>query len=339
MFTNINLNPIESLLQDPDVTEIMVNSTDAVYIEKNGKLLKTDVRFETEEQLTNLIQMIVHELGRQVNTANPMVNVRMPDGSRFNAVLPPIAVNGPVLTIRKAITRALTWDELTNYGAVTPKIMSLLDAMVKANLSMVVSGGTGSGKTTIINALSEFIPHDERIVAAERMTELQLRHPHVIHLEARPGNSDGEEVTVTDLIINATMMRPDRLLMAEVVGDEIWAMLQVMSSGYDGTIFGIHATSVQDALERIELMATAATNLPLLQIRSKIAQSIQVIVQQTRMSDGKRRIVTISEVTGLKNSVVETQDIMRYEDGIFRFTGYVPTFVSRLGLDEDFFNS
>jgi pilus assembly protein CpaF len=343
----INLQPIDSLISDPEVTEVMINGLEHVYVEKRGKLQETNVKFETEEQLLGLIQNLVQGLGREVNEMNPMVDVRLPDGSRFNVVLPPIAINGPSVTIRKTMRQAISWDDLISFRALSPKTRDLLRAIMQAGLNVVVAGGTSSGKTTILNALTEFIPHDERIVTVERIAELQVRHPHVISLETRPPNSEGQgEVTMRDLIINATMMRADRLLMAEVRGGEVWDMLQAMSGGHDGSAFGMHATSVQDVLERIEMMATAATNLPLLQIRAKMAQSIQVIVQQLRLNEGSRKIVTIAEVTGLKNNLIETRDIVRFEEsgmkdgkvmGEFQFTGYVPSFASRLNLSEDFF--
>ena len=347
MLNHINFHPIDSLLNDPEVMEIMVNGHESIYYEKRGKLHESDLKFESEEQVIKLIQSVAQAIGREIDDMNPMMHVRLPDGSQFNAVLPTITPNGACITIRKAINKEFSWDELIAFGSVDAKTVELLQAIVQAKLNFVVAGGTASGKTTILNALTEFIPHDQRIIAIEGLGELKARHPHVIKLESRGADNEGRgEVTPTDLIINATMMRADRLLMAEVRGREVWDMLQVMSSGHDGSAFGMHATSIQDVLERIEMMATAATNLPLLQIRAKMAQSVQVIIQQMRLADGKRKIVTIAEVLGFKNNLIELQDIVRFEStgikdgqvlGDFQFTGNVPSFASRLNLSEEFF--
>lgn len=335
-----NQSPIENLYNDPEITEIMVNGIEPIYIEKRGKLQQTDVRFESEAQLLQFIQELVQSVGRYIDEMNPLAHIGLPDGSQVTALLQAVVINGPSLTIRKAINRAISWEDLVNYGSVTPKMVELLEAIMKAKLNVVVAGGTQSGKTTIINALSEFIPHDERLVTVEHLHELQLRHPHVVRLVPRGADNDGKgEVTVRDLMITATMMRADRFLMAEVRGTEVWDMLQAMSSGHEGSLFGIHATSIHDVLERLEMMATAATNLPLLQIRAKMAQSVQVIIQQMRLADGKRKIVTIAEVVGFKNNVIELGDIVRLEGNELRFTGYVPSFAQRLGLGEDFFKS
>jgi pilus assembly protein CpaF len=347
MVNQFNFAPLESLLNDPEVTEIMVNGADAIYFEKRGKLQEADVKFQSDEELIGLIQSLVKSQGREVNEMNPMVDLRLPDGLRFNAVLPPIAVHGPCVTIHKPIAKEWTWDELIGFGSLNAKMHELLKAIMASKLNVVVGGGTQSGKTTILNALSELIPADERIVTVENFLELKLRHPHVVRLETRHANAAGQgEVTMTDLIIQASMMRADRLMMAQAQGKEIWDILRAMSGGFDGTTFGIHATSVLDVLERIEMMATVATNLPLLQIRAKMAQSIQVIIQQMRLADGKRKIVTIAEVVGFKNNVIELQDIVRFEStgikdgqvlGDFQFTGNVPGFASRLKLGDDFF--
>lgn len=338
---HVDLGPLEQLLQDPEVTEIMVNSTTAIYIEKHGTLIKTELKFESEEALVQTIKSIVEPLGRSISEDEPMIELRLPDNSRLNAVLRPIAITGPSLTLRKMAKKPLSWDDLIRYGSVTERVIEFLQACVRANLNIVVSGGTASGKTTIFNALSEFFPEDERIVTVEERAELQLRHNHVIALEANP-----PKINLAELIINAQFMRPDRIISGEVRGSEAWDMLQVMTMGYDGSMFTLHATTPQDALERIEMMCTAATNLPLLQIRSKIATGINLITQQTRLPEGNRKITHITEVIGMKNNIIETRNIFEYvQTGVqdARSIGETrllakPSFADRLGLPNDFWN-
>lgn len=341
------LGPIEQLLEDPEITEIMVNGTDAIYIEKRGELVKTDLNFESEDDVIRTINSIVEPLGRWISEEAPIVDARLPDGSRVNAVIRPVVLTGPTLTLRKTMKKPLSWDDLIRYESVTERVAKFLKACVQARLNMLVSGGTSSGKTTILNALSEFIPDNERIITAEVAAELQLRHPHVVVLETRPPSIEGKgEITMADLITNAQRMRPDRIISGEVRGGETWDMLQAMTLGYDGSMFTIHATSSQDALERIEMMSTAATNLPLLQIRSKIASGIDIIVQQNRLPEGNRKIISITEVIGMKNNVIETRNIFEYvqtgtENG--RSVGETrllakPAFADRLDLPNDFWN-
>jgi len=341
------LGPIEELLKDPEISEIMVNGARYIYVEKRGKMIETDLKFEDEDAVVRTIHSIVDPLGRHISEKMPIVDARLPDGTRVNAVLRPIAISGPTLTLRKFSKAELTIEQLIKFGSWSPKVVDFLRACVEAQLNLIVSGGTSSGKTTIFNTISEFIPEQERVVTVETTAELQLRHKHVVVLETRPPDPDGEgEITIADLIVNSTRMRPDRIIAGEVRGGEVWDMLQVMTSGYDGSMFTIHAIDVSDALDRIELWSTAATSLPLLQIRGKIAQGISLIVHQNRLPDGTRRITEISEVVGLKNNNIETRTIMTYvptgqEDGRtvgeFRFTGYIPTFANRLNLNEAFF--
>lgn len=343
----IDLGALKALLADPDVTEIMVNGMHGVFVEKKGQIVQTDISFENEAEIEDLIQRIVTPMGRAIDESRPIVDARLPDGSRVNAVIRPTALTGPTLTLRKFRKMDLTWEQLIGYGSVNQKLVDFLRASVQARVNMIVAGGTNSGKTTILNALSEFIPANERIVTAETTAELQLRHGHVIVLETRPPDSEGKgEITMTDLIVNAPRMRADRIISGEVRGGEAWDMLQVMASGFDGSMFTIHANNARDVLERLETMSTAATSLPLLQIRAKIAQGVQLIVQQQRMREGSRKIVAVTEVIGLKNNVIELQDIFRYEPsaeaegritGALRPTGEVPSFAQRLDLPADFF--
>ncbi len=343
----INLDPIEALLADPEVTEIMVNGLHGVYVEKRGQMILTDIHFANERQIEDLIQRIVRPMGRAIDESHPIVDARLPDGSRINAVVRPIAVTGPTLTLRKFKSMDLSWDQLIGYGSVNEKAVEFLRASVAARTNMVVAGGTNSGKTTILNALSEFIPANERIITAEVTAELALRHNHVIVLEARPPDHEGKgEITMTDLVVNAQRMRADRIISGEVRSGEAWDMLQVMTEGFDGSMFTIHANNARDVLERLETLSTAATHLPLLQIRAKIAQGVQLISQSLHLHDGSRKLVALTEVVGLNNNVIELQDIFRYEQigeqdghilGELRLTGVVPSFADRLDLPADFF--
>lgn len=341
------LGPLEQLLEDPDITEIMVNGTENIYIEKQGKIIETELRFDSEDDILISINSMIQPLGRHISEETPIVDGRLSDGTRINAVIRPIALTGPTLTLRKFSFPRMTVEKLIGYGSWTEKIVEFLKACIEARLNLVLSGNTSSGKTTVFNILSEFIPDDERIVTVENTAELLLRHKHMVMLETRPPNREGKgEITITDLISNATRMRPDRIISGEVQGVEAWDMLQVMTSGYDGSMFTAHAIDVADTLDRLELWCTAATNLPLLQIRGKIAQGINLIVHQHRLQDGTRKIIEISEVVGLKNNNIETRTIMQYVrtgevdgklTGESRFTGYIPTFGKRLNLPETFF--
>jgi pilus assembly protein CpaF len=353
--TDMGLGPLEDLLGDPDITAIMVNGTRGVYIEKHGQLSQVDIHFPTEDHVINLINRILEALKLEMDERYPLLDERLPDGSRINVSLRPVAITGPSLTLRKTLQHRLTWPELLAYGSVSEKIVQFLEACVRANLNMVIAGGTNSGKTTIINALSEFIPPDQRIITVEQTATLNLRHPHVVSLEARPASPSGHAVIgLRDLIHHAQKMRPSRIISSDVMGQEAWDMLHVMSMGYEGSMFTMHATSPEDVLSRLELMATASTNLPLLQIRAMIAQSLHVIIQQLQIGDGTRKIVAITEVTGLKNNLIEMRDIFRWQvatnatpdtrdekgriPGNFISTGYRPSFAHRLHLPDDFFS-
>lgn len=345
----LDLSILEPLLADPQVTEIMVNGLEPVYVVHDGQLQETAVKFASEDEIVTLAQGIAASVGRVLDAQNPIMDVRLPDASRVNAVLRPVALTGPTLTFTKVISRSLTWDELIGYGSVSPKLLDFLRACVGARLNMVISGGTSAGKTTILNAMAAFFAPDERVITAETTAELQLDHKHLIALEAQPADRNGlGAITMTDLVRNARRMRAERIITGEVeTGSEAWEMLQAMSLGYEGSMFSIHANDTQDVIDRLELMLTASTGLPLLQIRARIAQGIHIIAQQLRMSDGKRRIVSVAAVTGLTNNVIETQDIFRFvvtgEDdngrftGEFRATGYVPAFADKLDLPENFF--
>lgn len=344
---HINVGPLEPLLEDPDVREIMVNAPDAVFVEKHGQLIKTDVQFEDEYAILAVIRSIAGAVGRVIDEAHPIVDVRLPDHSRMHAVVRPIAVNGPVFNIAKTINNRPTFNDLVAWGALDDKTVRFLTACVQGNLNVMVSGGSGSGKTTILENLIGIINPDERLVLCEQVTEVMSEHPHLLSFETRPSNIDGQgEVTLSALIRSAMKMRPERILSSNMTGDGVWEMLQAMSTGYNGSMFDIHASNITDALEHLEIMCVSSTNLPLLQIRGRIAQALDLIVHQDRLHDGIRRITAIAEVVGLQNGVIVTQDVMRFEPtgeqdnriiGVSRFTGRRPAFVDRLDLPSDFF--
>jgi pilus assembly protein CpaF len=345
------LGPLEKLLADETVSEIMVNGAKQVYVERKGKLMQSDVTFYDNEQLLNVIDRIVSPLGRHIDEANPMVDARLPDGSRVNAVIAPLSLKGPLLTIRKFSKRPLSIDDLINYGSLTIKMAAFLEACVKGRLNMVVSGGTGSGKTTLLNVLSAFIPYDERIISIEDAAEIQLQQQHVLTLEARPANLEGTGmISIRDLVRNALRMRPDRIIVGEVRGGEALDMLQAMNTGHDGSLTTGHANSTRDMLARLETMVLmAGMNLPVSAIRQQIASAIDIIVQQSRMRDGSRKITGISEVTGMEGDVIVTQEIFTYDygdgrsPGRFRPTGIKPRCADKLlasgaGLKDEWFH-
>ena len=345
------LGPLEKLLNDESVSEIMVNGAKQVFVERKGKLMMSDVTFYDNEQLLNVIDRIVSPLGRHIDEANPMVDARLPDGSRVNAVIAPLSLNGPLLTIRKFSKTPLTIDNLINFGSLTIKMAAFLEACVKGRLNMVVSGGTGSGKTTLLNVLSAYIPYDERIVTIEDAAEIQLQQQHVLTLEARPANLEGTgQITIRDLVRNALRMRPDRIIVGEVRGGEALDMLQAMNTGHDGSLTTGHANSTRDMLARLETMVLmAGMNLPVSAIRQQIASAIDIIVQQSRMRDGSRKIIGISEVTGMEGDVIVTQEIFTYDygdgrtPGRFRATGIKPRCADKLltsgaGLKDEWFH-
>ena len=345
------LGPLEKLLADETVTEIMVNGAKQVFVERKGKLMQTDVTFYDNEQLLNVIDRIVSPLGRHIDEANPMVDARLPDGSRVNAVIAPLSLKGPLLTIRKFSKTPLSIENLINFGSLNVKMAAFLECCVKGRLNVVVSGGTGSGKTTLLNVLSAFIPYDERIVTIEDAAEIQLQQAHVLTLEARPANLEGTgQISIRDLVRNALRMRPDRIIVGEVRGGEALDMLQAMNTGHDGSLTTGHANSTRDMLARLETMVLmAGMSLPLPAIRQQIASAIDIIVQQSRMRDGSRKIIGISEVTGMEGDVIVTQEIFTYDygdgrsPGRFRSTGIKPRCSDKLtaagaGLKDEWFH-
>lgn len=336
----LGYGPIEPLLKDDTVTEIMVNGPKQVWVERGGKLEKTSIQFDDDEHVMRIIDRIVSPLGRRIDESSPMVDARLPDGSRINAVIPPISLVGPCLTIRKFSRDPLTVDDLIRFGTMTPEIAQFLKACVEARLNIVVSGGTGSGKTTLLNVLSSFIPGDERIVTIENAAELQLRQEHVVTLESRPPNIEGKgEVTIRDLVINALRMRPDRIVVGECRGGEALDMLQAMNTGHDGSMTTIHSNSPRDTLHRLETMVLmAGMDLPVRAVREQIASALDLIIHMARLKDGSRKIVAITEVQGMEGDVIVLQDIFVFEQtgyengkviGRIKPTGVRPKFVEK----------
>ncbi len=316
--------PIEELVQNPSYSEIMVNGPDKIYVEDKGKLKLTDLKFRDEEHLMNIINRIVSNVGRHVDEASPMVDARLADGSRVNAIIPPLSLVGPVLTIRKFGKKPITAQQLLKFGSLTPHMLQFLEACVKGKLNIVVAGGTGSGKTTLLNVLSSYIPEDERIVTIEDAAEVQLKQEHVITLEARPANLEGKgAVTIRNLVKNALRMRPDRIIVGEVRSEETLDMLQAMNTGHDGSLTTTHANSPRDTVARLETMVLmSGMELPLRAIRDQISSAIDIIVQQSRLRDGTRKITSITEIIGMEGDVVSMQDIFVYEtDGAVDATG------------------
>lgn len=311
----IGYGPLEVLLNDPDISEIMVNGYNRVYIEKNGKIQLSQVVFKDNQHVLNVIDRIVSSVGRHIDEASPMVDARLKDGSRVNVVIPPLSLVGPVITIRKFSKKPITTDQLLSYGSISKKMLSFLEACVKGKLNIIVSGGTGSGKTTMLNVLSSFIPDNERIITIEDSAELQLLQDHVITLESRPSNLEGRgKVSIRELVVNALRMRPDRIIVGEVRSAETIDMLQAMNTGHDGSLTTIHANTPRDSLSRIETMVLmSGMDLPLRAIRDQTTSAIDVIIQQSRLRDGTRKVVNITEVTGLEGDVIVMQDIFSYE--------------------------
>src|SRR6266705_1602929 len=305
------LGPLEPLLGDPTISDILVNSYSNIYIERRGKLEKTAISFKDDEHLRRVIERIVSTVGRRIDEAQPMVDARLPDGSRVNAIIPPLAIDGPVLSIRRFGTDPLKMHALIQIGTLTKEVAVLLEMCVRARLNIVISGGTGAGKTTLLNALSAFIPSDERIVTIEDSAELQLQQTHVVRLETRPPNIEGKgEVTQRDLVRNALRMRPDRIVVGEVRGDEVLDMLQAMNTGHDGSMTTLHSNGPRDALHRLEtMMLMAGVNLPERALREQISSALHVIVQLARLTVGTRKLIELAEVTGMEGSVITTQMI------------------------------
>lgn len=338
----IGFGPITGLLSDNSVTELMVNGPDQVYIEKNGKLILTDAKFKNDNHVMHVIKKIVAPIGRRIDESSPMVDARLPNGSRVNAIIPPLAIDGPSITIRKFAEDPFQVEDLVNFGTMNSKMAELIKYCVEGRLNIVVSGGTGSGKTTTLNVFSSFIPNDERIVTIEDAAELQLFQEHVIRLETRPANAEGKgEVTIRDLVKNSLRMRPDRIIVGEVRSGEALDMLQAMNTGHDGSLTTGHANSPRDMLSRLETMVLmSGMSLPVKAIRDQVASAIDIIVQQSRLMDGSRKITYITEVQGMEGDVIILQDIFKYEQkgvdnrgkvkGEFVSTGIMPKFVQKL---------
>ena len=336
------LGPLEPLLKDPQVSDILVNSYDRVFIERHGKLEPTDVRFKDDRHLMQIIDRVVSAVGRRIDDSSPMVDARLADGSRVNAIIPPLALDGPCMSIRKFKRDTLGGEDLIRTNSITPAMLELLQGIVKARLNILISGGTGAGKTTLLNILSSYIPNDERIVTIEDSAELQLRQPHVVRLETRPANIEGNgEVPQRLLLVNALRMRPDRIVMGETRGGEAIDMLQAMNTGHDGSITTLHANTPRDALSRLETMISMANlSLPERAMRQQIASAVDVVIQASRMSDGTRKIMSISEIVGMEGDIITMQEIFLYERlgtdengkviGRFRPSGIRPRFADRL---------
>ncbi|KRQ86262.1 putative conjugal transfer protein [Caloramator mitchellensis] len=338
----IGFGPITPFLKDSSVTEIMVNGPSKIYVERHGKLTLTDAKFKNDDHVMHVIKKIVSPLGRRIDESSPMVDARLPNGSRVNAIIPPLAIDGPSITIRKFSEDPFTVDDLISFGTMTSKMAEFLKSCVQGRLNIVVSGGTGSGKTTTLNVLSSFIPNEERIITIEDAAELQLSQEHVVRLETRPANLEGKgEITIRDLVKNSLRMRPDRIVVGEVRSGEALDMLQAMNTGHDGSLTTGHANSPRDMLSRLETMVLmSGMNLPVKAIRDQIASAIDLIIQQSRLMDGSRKITHITEVQGMEGDVIILQDIFRYEQrgldnkgkvkGEFIFTGVMPKFMQKL---------
>jgi pilus assembly protein CpaF len=338
----LGLGPLEPLLHDPEITEIMINSAKQVYIEQHGKLSLSPVTFESTEQLMQVIDRIVSSIGRRVDESSPMVDARLKDGSRVNVIIPPLALRGPTVTIRKFAKEAFSVDDLVTFGSVTHDMARYLRACVRGRLNVVVSGGTGSGKTTTLNVLSGFIPDDERIVTIEDAAELQLRQAHVVTLETRPANIEGKgRVSIRELVINSLRMRPDRIVIGECRGGEALDMLQAMNTGHDGSLTTLHANNPRECVGRLEtLVLMAGAELPSRAIREQIGSAVNIIVQQDRLRDGTRKVVSITEVLGCTGGEVQLQEIFTFHqtgidedgkvEGSFTPTGAVPHFLEHL---------
>jgi pilus assembly protein CpaF len=336
----LGLGPLEPLLRDETITELMVNGPQQVYIERDGILELTNVTFQNDEHVMKIIQRIIAPIGRRIDESSPMVDARLADGSRVNAIIPPLSLVGPVLTIRKFAATPFTVEDMIRFGTATPEMFEFLEACVKARLNIFVSGGTGSGKTTMLNILSSFIPDDERIVTIEDAAELQLRQEHVVTLEARPSNIEGKgAIPIRELVRNALRMRPDRIVVGECRSSEALDMLQAMNTGHDGSMSTGHANSPRDMLSRLETMVMmAGMDLPLKAIREQVASAVDLIVHQNRLKDGSRKIVAITEVQGMEGDVIVMQDIFVFEQsgvvegkiqGKLKPTGIRPKFVEK----------
>jgi pilus assembly protein CpaF len=311
----LGFGPLQPLLDDPEINEVMVNGPKSVYIERKGKLVKTNVAFENDDQVLRLIDKIILPLGRRIDNDSPTVDARLPDGSRVNAIIPPVAIDGPSITIRKFSKGKLSIDQLIGYGSITKSMAEFLRACVISRLNVIISGGTGSGKTTLLNVLSGFIPEDERIVTIEDAAELRLQQDHIVRLETKPPNSEGRNaVSIRELVRNSLRMRPDRIVVGEVRGGEALDMLQAMNTGHDGSLTTLHANTARDAISRLETMCLmAGMDMPIKVIREQIASAIDLIVQQSRLKDGTRKVTSITEVAGMEGDTVVMTDIFKFE--------------------------
>jgi pilus assembly protein CpaF len=338
----LGLGPLEELLSDDSVTEILVNGPSQVWVEREGKLTLTDRRFSSDQAVLGVIERIVAPIGRRVDESSPMVDARLKDGSRVNAIVPPLSLRGPCLTIRKFTREPMQIDDLVAKGTLTAEIATFLETCVKARKNMVISGGTGSGKTTTLNVLSSFIPEGERIITIEDAAELKLEQPHVVSLESRPPNVEGKgAIAIRDLVRNALRMRPDRIVVGECRGGEALDMLQAMNTGHDGSLTTVHANGPRDALSRLETMVLmSGMELPLRAIRDQIASAVDIVVQQIRFPDGSRKVTHVSEITGIEGDVIAMQDLFVFEQkgfdadgrvtGRYRATGVIPRFYETL---------
>ena len=339
----LGLGPLETFIRDPDITEVMVNGYNSIYVERAGKIYWSGAKFHDEGQLRRTIDKIVAKVGRRVDEASPYVDARLPDGSRVNAIIPPLAIDGPCLTIRKFSADPYRAEDLISFGTITKETVEMLDACVRGRLNILVSGGTGAGKTTTLNVLSSFLPDDERIVTIEDSAELRLQQPHIVRLESRPSNIEGRgEVNIRDLVRNSLRMRPDRIVVGEVRGAEALDMMQAMNTGHDGSISTVHSNSPRDALSRVEtMMMMSGMELGIRAIREQISSALNLIVHQARMKDGVRRITHVTEVVGMEGDIITLQDLFLFDynagiddEGKFRgelkATGIRPRFMDRL---------
>jgi pilus assembly protein CpaF len=339
----LGFGPLQPLLEDEAITEVMVNGAKNIYIERGGKIFRVPVSFESEDHVKRIIDRIVSPLGRRVDESSPYVDARLPDGSRVNAIIPPLSLVGPVITIRKFAKNPITLEQLIQFGTINNEALQFLKACVESRLNIVISGGTGSGKTTLLNIMSQFIPGDERIITIENAAELQLRQEHVVTLESRPPNIEGKgEVTIRQLVINSLRMRPDRIIVGEVRDDAALDMLQAMNTGHDGSMTTVHSNSPRDTLARIETMTLfAGTELPVRAIREQVASAIDLVIHQERMRDGTRKVVNITEVSGMEGDIITMTDLFVFEQtgfedgkviGRLRPTGLRPKFMDKIEM-------
>ena len=337
----LGFGPLQPLLEDEDITEVMVNGAKNIYIERGGKIFRVPVTFESNDHVKRIIDRIVSPLGRRIDESSPYVDARLPDGSRVNAVIPPISLVGPVLTIRKFAKNPITLEQMVQFGTLTPGSLQFLKACVESRVNIVISGGTGSGKTTLLNVLSQFIPSDERIITIENAAELQLRQEHVVTLESRPPNIENSgEVTIRQLVINSLRMRPDRIIVGEIRDAAALDMLQAMNTGHDGSMTTCHSNSPRDTIARIETMTLmAGMELPVRAVREQVASAIDLVIHQERMRDGSRRVVNITEITGMEGDIITMTDLFVFEQSAFedgkiigrlRPTGLRPKFMEKI---------